>query len=151
MAATITAYDHFWRLTKVGGLDLSQADLRVRMVSSDYQFDPGHTAWNNGVSDSTNPSSAEVPAGDGYVLGGKPLQNPVITNSSITYDDIVWENLTKTFRALVCVAVGTFDGVTDPLIFYLLPDSTPADIVSSGSNYTIVWNTSDGVFYRPSP
>jgi hypothetical protein len=32
---------------------------------------------------------------------------------------------------------------------YLLPDSTPADIVSNGSDYSILWNATDGVFYRP--
>lgn len=151
MAATITAYDHLWKLTKTGGLNLETAELRVRMVTSGYVFNAAHTQWDNGADNSTDPSHNEVANGNGYTTGGIQLANAVVTNSAIDYDDLVWPNLTKTFRALVCVAVGTFGGVVNPVLFYLLPDSTPADIVSSGSNYTVVWNATNGVFYRPAP
>lgn len=151
MAATITAYDHLWRLTKVGGLNLETAELRLRMVTSSYTFDVSHTQWDNGAGDSTDPSANEAANGDGYTTGGKQLVHAQTTNAAIDFEDVTWTSLTKTFRALICVAIGTFDGVVDPVLFYLLPDSTPADIVSSGSNYTVVWNATNGVFYRPAP
>lgn len=149
MATIITAYDHLWRLTKTGGLNLETAQIRLRMVTSGYLFNVGHELWDNGLSNSTNPSHHEVSPGDGYVAGGKLLENPDVSNTRITYDDVVWESLTKTFRGLVGVAIGEYDGITDPLLFYLLPDSTPADIVSNGSNYSVIWNVTNGVFYRP--
>lgn len=57
--------------------------------------------------------------------------------------------MTKTFRYAVCYKSGSGGGLTNPVLFYILLDSTPADIVSSGSNYTIQWNNTDKVFYRP--
>lgn len=149
MAATITPYAHLWKLVTTGGLDLDTSTIKIRLVTSNYVFNAAHTLWDNGANDSTDPSYNEVSSGNGYTTGGVTLANPVVTNATIDYDDVTWTALTKTFRAAIAVAVGTFGGVVDPVLFYLLPDSTPADIVSSGSNYTIVWNATDKVFYKP--
>lgn len=149
MASTITPYDHFWKLVTTGGLDLDTAEIRIRLVTSSYTFSAAHTQWDNGANDATDPSHNEVSNGNGYTTGGNQLANPVVTNSKIDYDDVTWTALTKTFRAAIAVAIGTFGGVTNPVLFYFLPDSTPDDIVSTGSNYSILWNSVDGLFYRP--
>ncbi len=149
MASTITAYDHFWKLVTTGGLDLDAAEIRIRLVTSAYTFNAAHTQWDNGANDSTDPSFNEATTGNGYTTGGIQLVNPVITNSTIDYDDVVWSNLTKTFRYAIAVAVGTYGGVVNPVLFCFLPDSTPADVISTGSNYTIQWNSTDKLFYRP--
>lgn len=149
MASTITPYDHLWRLSVPGSLNVAVNAIRLRMVTSGYVFNPAHTMWNNSAGDGTNPSLFEVANGDGYVTGGALLSNVLVTDGFVSFDDVVFATLTKTFRALVGVAPGTYDGVVDPLLFYLLPDSTPADIVSSGSNYTVIWNSTNGLFYRP--
>lgn len=148
MASSITAYDHLWKLI-MGELDLTADTIRVRLVTSSYTFAAGHTAWDNGANDSTDPSYNEVANGSGYTTGGVALSGMTATTSHVTWDDVTWASLTKTFRAAVAVAIGTFEGVTDPVLFYLLFDTTPADVVSSGSNFSILWNDTDGVIYRP--
>lgn len=149
MASAIFPYDHTWKLIMTAGVDLDTSEIRVRLVTSGYVYSGAHTAWDNGANDGTDPSYNEVASGSGYTTGGIQLINPVVTNGYVSYDDVTWTGLTKTFRGVVGVAVGTFGGVVDPLLFYLLPDSTPADIISNGSNYSIIWNDSLGLFYRP--
>ena len=148
MATTITWYDHAWKLI-TNGLNLQTADISVRLVTSSYTFSAAHTLWDNSANDATDPSYNEVANGDGYTTGGVILTNPVADNDSITYDDVVWTSLTKTFRHVIGVANGTVGGLSNPLLFRLLPDDTPADVISSGSNYSILWNDTDGLFYRP--
>lgn len=148
MVPTITWYDHAWRLV-TNGVNLQTATISLRLVTSGYVFDADHTLWDNGADDATDPSANEVAAGGGYTLGGKTLTGMVATNSTIDFDDVTWSSLTKTFRGVVAVLDGTHGALTDPLLFYLLPDSTPADIVSNGSDYSILWNADDGLFYRP--
>jgi hypothetical protein len=149
MATTITAYTHLWKLVTTGGLDLDTSEIRIRLVTSSYTFSAAHTLWDNSANDATDPSYNEVANGDGYTTGGIQLANPVVTTGNIDYDDVVWTALTKTFRAAIGVGIGTFGGVVNPVLFYILLDSTPADIVSTGSNYTIVWNSTDKLFYQP--
>ena len=150
MASTATFYKHFWKLVTTGGLDLDTSEIRLRLVTSGYTFDELHTLWDNGADDATDPSYSEASNGNGYTTGGIQLANPVVTVDNITYDDVTWSTLTKTFRGIIGVGIGTFGGVTNPVLFYLLPDSTPADVVSNGSDYSLLWNDTDGLFYRPS-
>jgi len=149
MATTITAYTHLWKLVTTGGLDLDTSEIRIRLVTSSYTFSAAHTLWDNSANDATDPSYNEVANGDGYTTGGVQLANPVVTTSNVDYDDVVWTSLTKTFRGAIGVGIGTFGGVVNPVLFYILLDSTPADVVSSGSNYTIQWNATDKLFYKP--
>jgi hypothetical protein len=149
MATTITAYTHLWKLVTTGGLDLDTSEIRIRLVTSSYTFSAAHTLWDNGANDATDPSYNEVAATGNYATGGIQLENPVVTTSNVDYDDVVWSALTATFRAAIGVGIGTFGGVVNPVLFYILLDSTPADIVSTGSNYTISWNGTDKLFYQP--
>jgi hypothetical protein len=148
MVPTIDWYDHAWKLV-TNGVNLQTAVISLRLVTSGYVFDEAHTVWNNGANDATDPSHNESAAGDGYTTGGKTLSGMVATNGVIDFDDVTWTALTKTFRGVVGVLNGTYGSLTDPVLFYLLPDSTPADIVSTGSDYSILWNATDGLFYRP--
>ena len=143
MAVTITAYDHLWKLLLTGAVDLDTDTLKVALVTSAYAPNVAHTQW-------AQASGNEVVAGGGYTTGGLTLANPVATNRIIDFDDATWPGLTKTFRYAVCYAQKTVAGLTDPLLFWLLPDSTPADTVVSGTPYKIEWHSVDGVFYRPS-
>jgi hypothetical protein len=148
MASAIFQYDHLWKLVTTGGLDLDTSTLAVRLVTSSYVFDEDHTQWDNGANDSTDPSYNEVSSGDGYTTGGITLSGASSDADKVDYTDVTWSSLTKTFRGVVCVAVGTFGGVTNPVLWYMLPDSTPSDIVSNGSDYSIIWNATDGLFHR---
>ena len=141
MATTITAYDHLWKLLTTGGIDLDTDTINVALVTSSYTPSTAHDEW-------ADVSANEVATGSGYTTGGVALASPVVTNSNIDYDDVVWTSLTKTFRYAVIYKVGSGGGLTNPLIAYLLLDTTPADVVSSGSNYTIQWNSTNKLFYR---
>jgi hypothetical protein len=149
MASSITAYSHLWKLVTTGGLDLDTSEIRIRLVDSNYVFATGHTLWDNGANDATDPSHNELTTGSGYTAGGIQLVNPVVTNTTIDYDDVTWTALDRTFRAAIAVAVGSFGGVSNPVLFYLLFDTTPADIVSTGSNFSILWNATNKLFYQP--
>jgi len=142
MATTITAYDHLWKLLATGGIDLDTDTLKLALVTSSYTPNIAHDEW-------ADVSANEVATGAGYTTGGATLATPVATNSNIDYDDVTWTALTKTFRYAVCYKSGSGGGLTNPLLFYMLLDSTPADIVSTGSNYTIQWNSTNKLFYRP--
>jgi len=149
MPSSITPYTHFWKLVATGGLDLDTSEIRVRLVTSGYTFSAAHTLWDNSANDATDPSYSEASNGSGYTTGGIQLVSPVVTATKVDYADITWTSLIKTFRAAIGVAIGTFGGVVNPVLFYYLPDSTPADIVSSGSNWSIAWDATNGLFYQP--
>lgn len=148
MAITITAYDHLWKLITTGGLDLDTSTIAIRLVTNSYTFNAAHTQWDNGADNATDPSFNELPTATGYTAGGINLANPVVTNSTIDFNDVTWTSLTATFRHAIAVGVGTFGGVTNPVLFDINLDTT-GDIVSSGSNYSILWNNTDKLFYRP--
>ena len=149
MASSITWYAHSWKLITTGLVDLDTDTLKLALVTSSYTPATSHTVWDPGTNDAADPSHNEVATGDGYATGGATLANPVATNDNIDYDDPVWTSLTKTFRYAVCYMDGSAGALTDPLLFYILLDTTPADIVSSGSNYKIQWNATDKLFYKP--
>jgi hypothetical protein len=142
MASTITAYDHLWKLLLTGAVDLDTDTLKLALVTSSYTPSTTHDEW-------ADVSANEVATGSGYTTGGVTLAGVATTNSTVDYNDATWTSLTKTFRYAVCYKSGSGGGLTNPLLFYILLDSTPADIVSSGSNYSIQWNATDKVFYRP--
>lgn len=142
MAATITEYDKLWRLLVTGAVDLDTDTLKLALVTSSYTPSTAHNEW-------ADVSAHEVATGDGYTTGGATLTTPVVTDSTIDFDDVTWISLTKTFRYAICYKSGSGGGLTNPLLFYILLDSTPADVISTGSNYTVQWNATDKVFYRP--
>jgi hypothetical protein len=148
MATTIEFYDHAWKLI-TNGVNLQTASISVRLVTSSYTFSAAHTVWDNGANDATDPSFNEASNGSGYTTGGVILTGVVADNDSITFDDVVWTSLTKTFRHVIGVVNGTVGALTDPLLFRILPDNAPADVISSGSNYSLFWDDTDGLFYRP--
>jgi hypothetical protein len=150
MASSATWYDHSWKLISTGGIDLDTDTLKVALVTSSYTPNIAHEVWNPGTDNAADPSHNEVATGSGYTTGGITLASPVVTNSKIDFTDPVWTSLTKTFRYAVCYVDKTVGSLTAPLLFYVLLDTTPADIVSSGSNYTIQINPTDGLIYRPS-
>lgn len=142
MAATITAYDHLWKLLLTGAVDLDTDTLKLALVTSSYTPSTAHDEW-------ADVSANEVATGNGYTTGGVTLASPVATNTTIDFDDVLWTSLTKTFRYGVCYKSGSGGGLTNPLLFYILFDSAPADIVSSGSNFTVQWHSTNKVLYKP--
>ena len=142
MAVIVTKYDHLWSLFVRGGINLSSDTIKIALVTSSYTPSISHTAW-------ADASANEVTSGNGYTTGGIALANPVITARKADFDDVTWTALTKSFRYAVCYLSATRLTIVNPLLFYMLLDSTPQDVVSSGSNYKIEWSATNGVFYRP--
>jgi len=149
MTAAMYWYDHAWKLINTGGLDLDTSELRIRLVTSSYTFSSAHTQWDNGANDSTDPSYNELTTTGGYTVGGKQLTTPVVTNSNINYDNLTWTSLTATFRQVICVAVGTFGGVTNPVVWRMLPNSDDTDVISVSTDWSINWNATNKLFYKP--
>ena len=101
-------------------------------------------------------SANEVATGDGYTTGGEALANLAlslvnqvvsgVTKRGVKWDadNVTWTALTKTFRYLVVYASGSLNGTTDPLLFYVLLDDTPADVAVSGVDFSINWHA-DGL------
>jgi len=142
MAASITAYDNLWKLLLTGGIDLDTDTLKLALVTSSYTPSTAHDKW-------ADVSTNEVATGDGYTTGGATLADPVVTATTIDYTDVTWTSLSKTFRYAVCYKSGSGGGLTNPLLFYILLDTTPADVVSTASDYTIIWNATNKLFYQP--
>lgn len=142
MAASITAYDNLWKLLLTGGIDLDTDTLKLALVTSSYTPSTAHDKW-------ADVSTYEVATDDGYTTGGETLASPVVTATTIDYADVTWTSLSKTFRYAVCYKSGSGGGLTNPLLFYILLDTTPADVVSTASDYTIIWNATNKLFYQP--
>lgn len=149
MTAAMYWYNHAWKLINTGGLDLDTSELRIRLVTSSYTFNAAHTQWDNGANNSTDPSYNELTTTGGYTVGGKQLTTPVVTNSNIDYDDLTWTSLTATFRQVICVAIGTFGGVTNPVVWRMLPNSDDTDVISVSTDWSINWNATNKLFYKP--
>jgi hypothetical protein len=94
--------------------------------------------------------SVELPDGDGYTVGGEALASLAISEISgpagkLDAADVTWSALTAVFRAGLLYIDGEIGGVTDPLIAYILFDTTPADITVSGVDWTVQWSA-NGIF-----
>jgi hypothetical protein len=122
-----------------GTIDLDTDTIKLALVTSGYTKDLTDEIW-------SEVSGSEVTTGNGYTTGGETLASSDVTNVTTTtkWDatDVTWTTLTKTFRFGVLYAVGTLNGIVDPLIAIILFDTTPADIVVSAMNFTVSWNAS---------
>lgn len=136
MAITSTPYAAGLKYTLDGTIIFSTDTLKCALVSSAYIPDPAnHDEW-------TDVSAHEI-TGTAYTAGGKTLTNVTVSNTSthglVDADDAVWTGDTLTARYAVVYRPGTVNGKTNPLLFYLLLDDTPADFTST--NFTVLFNT----------
>lgn len=106
--------------------------------------DGGATWADQGI----NPAACEI-TGTGYMIGGATLTNKNVVSDenygTFDADDVIWSNSTLTARRAELYKVGTVNGVENPLIFSILLDSTPANVSSSNSDFSVVWDA-NGIF-----
>jgi hypothetical protein len=137
MSSSFTLYNSAREYLADGTILWETDTLKLALVSSSYTFSATHSQFSSA-------SANEVANGSGYTTGGATLSTPTITRSTavVKYDaaDVTFSALTKTFRAGVLYANVTRNGVTNPVIAYLLFDDTPADVSSAGTDYTVQWN-----------
>ncbi len=147
MASKMYFYDTFYKL-QWSGMDLGDVDVKVRLLVSDYEFDAEHENITDVLESGTE---LELPTENGYVQGGESINNSDVilaTSPNRTVfqgDDVIWEQLTATFRWAVYHIDGSHAGVSSPVLCCVLLDDTPADINVNGVDYRLMHSTS-GIF-----
>ena len=119
-------------------IEIEADTLKLALVTSSYTPSLAHTIWGD-------VSANEVATGSGYTTGGEALTGVAVTNTTnlkIDANDVTWTALTKTFRYGVLYANVTRNTFVNPLIAYYLFDDTPANVVVSGTNWTVQWSSS---------
>lgn len=145
MAASITFYNN-WREAIARGVDLSTPPTyKVTLHTATYT--PNATT-HAVYADLTN----ELATANGYTNGGYTLVSPSWTESGtvaiMDANDAVWtaSGGSITARYAVLRVTGTFNTQVDPLIAYILLDTTPADVTATdGNTLTLQWSGS-GIF-----
>jgi hypothetical protein len=147
--ATSNTFYNGWKLNIGWGVYLNvggTTNFKVTLHTSSYVPNVATQAL---YADLTN----ELSTANGYTNGGQGLTSPTWTLSGGQSKfsggtNTVWTASGGSIVARYAVvrAVGTFNAITDPLIAYLLMDTTPADItVTNGNTLSIAWNAS-GIF-----
>jgi hypothetical protein len=155
MASSLTLYNKFLQYIMDGTLDLNSNTIKLALVTSDYTPDPTHDVLADVLSSPSPEVEAIESPSNGYTAGGATVGNPAVTftdspiKGKFDADDAVWTGLTATFRYGILYASGTLNGVVNPLIGYILFDTTPADVVISGVDYTVQWNSSGIINLAP--
>lgn len=146
MTASITFYDSFREYLGDGTIDLDTHTFKLMLVTSTYTPSAAHTV----KADVTN----EITTAGGYVAGGQALTGVTWghTGGTATFDDtanVVWTASGGDIDAsrYAILYDDTPTSPADPLVAYILMDTTPANVgpITSGNTLTITWNAS-GIF-----
>ena len=145
MTASITQYQTFNKYVGDGTIDLDTDTFKVTLHTSTYT---PNAATQTVYADLTN----ELPTANGYTSGGVALTAVTWTQVTVT---MKWDAADTTWAAsggsivaryAVIRKVGTVGSVTDPLVAYVLMDTSPADVTTTtGNSLNLVWNAS-GIF-----
>ncbi len=146
MASSATFYNS-WKRDIARAVDLSSPPtVKLSLHTSTYSPSATHAVY----ADLSN----ELATANGYTNGGLSLSSLTwnLAGGVATFSaaNAVWTasgGSIPAFRYGVLRLSGTFNSAVDPLILYILGDTTPADIpaTSSGQTLTIAWNAS-GIF-----
>lgn len=135
MAVQVFKYSHTTELFTAHGLNWLTDTFNLHLLESSYTFDAGHTQFSQLSADEVDDVSY-----DEVEVTGKDSDAEKLTASPA-----VFPSLDATFRYGVMVADGVFDGKTNPPLFLILFDDSPADVSVPGVDYTVPWNI-NGVF-----
>jgi len=145
MAVTIDIYYEAGVYTRNGTVDLTDANIKLALVTQSYTPDlDTDEVW-------ADVSTYEVATGAGYTTGGTALTGLTVTRdgSVVTWDaaDVQFVALTKTFKYGVLYVDATVNSIVKPLIALIDFDDTSAtdDITVSDSVYNVVWHA-DGIW-----
>lgn len=121
--------------------DLSSATIKAILVTSTHtpnNSETGHTTY----SDITN----ELSTANGYTNGGVTLTSPTIAavtdGFKFSTGNAAWTasgGAIAAHRYLVLYASGSLWGLTNPLIGFVIGDSTPADIPATADGQTLTY------------
>ena len=145
MTASITKYESFSELIADGTFDLDANTFKVSLHTSTHTPSASaHVVF----ADVDN----ELSTANGYTSGGATLGSVTWNRSggTATFDaaDVVWTASGGSIVARYAIirAVGTLNGHVDPLVAYILLDTTPANVTATaGNTLTLQWHAS-GIF-----
>ena len=135
MTTNITWYDNAIQLQAGGFINFATGTFKVTLHTSSYTPNVLLTG-NKQYADLTN----ELSTANGYTNGGQTLTSLSLSASGL---NVVWTSVAPswtasggniTARYAVVRAVGSINGLTDPLLFYILLDNTPADVTATNGN-----------------
>ena len=141
MAASAAFYNN-WLKASQSGANLNGATLKATLHSSSYTPNVStHAVY----ADLTN----ELSTANGYSSGGATLSGVSFTLGAssviLTASPTVWNATGGSIAARYVVLryVGTVNSQVDPLILYVLVDTTPADkTATAGNAFTVTWSAS---------
>lgn len=146
MASEITLYNSLLKYIADGTVDLENDTIMLLLVTDDYVPAVTHAALAD-VLTSPSPEVAEIASpSNGYAQGGKELTGCEVSlvNSPLVStwfaDNVIFQAFTATFRYGVLYKSGEANGITDPLIAFILFDDAPDDVVVEGQDWTVRWN-----------
>ena len=95
-------------------------------------------------------SASELPSAGGYTAGGAALTSKAITtvlrSARYSAGPVSWPGATFTVRYAVIYKVGTANALVNPLLLYVLLDSTNADVsVPVAAAFSLSWPVT-GIF-----
>jgi hypothetical protein len=146
-AGPVNVYDNAIKFLMNGTLDLDSNTIKLALFSSSMTVDlVNHDTFSDITGEITN--------GNGYTTGGATISGKTLTQitngTKFSSDNIIWTasgGAIPAWRYGVFYAVGTLNGIVNPLIAYFIGDTTPADIpaTSDGNSLQISCPT-DGWF-----
>jgi hypothetical protein len=146
MASSFTLYGSFRKYALDGTINLDTDTIKLMLVTSDYTPDLAHTVLAD-INASPDPEVVAVASpSNGYTKGGQALTGQAVTNSTTAgkfdADDLTFSALTATFRYGILYAEKSIGSpaIVNPLIGYILFNTTPADVVVSGVDWLCQWS-----------
>jgi len=148
MASSLTLYSAFEEHLLKSTVQLLNDTLKASLHGSSYTPNVnGHAQW-------SDVSASEVAAAGGWLAGGMTIANPSVTRvggtTTFDADDVVHTAsgaAIPAFRYVIMRSTASRNGVTEPLIGYILGDTTPQDIPATldGATLRIRFNQA-GIF-----
>jgi len=133
MPTVAANFNHLSERFMKGDIDFSSATFKMMLLDSGYTLDLTDTQLGD--------VSANEITGTGYTAGGETLTTVTVSRSgaktTFDADNIVWSTATFTCRFGVIYASGTFGGLVNPIVSYVLFDDTPADVSVTGQDFTV--------------
>jgi hypothetical protein len=148
MASSITLFNKLTEHLAKGIINLETDTIKLALLTSSWTPD----ATLDVLGDILVSPSPEA-TGSGYSQGGSALASQTVTltdsPAKTVFDaaDLTFSALTATFRYGILYANKSTGSpaIVDPLIAYILFDTSPADIVVSGVDWKVQWNAA-GIF-----
>ena len=153
MASELIIYPSAIKYMGNGVINLESDTFKLMLLTSAYTPNLAHTILAD-VQASPDPEVVAVASPDnGYHAGGETLTGVTWTNTvspaQAMFDalDVLWTLLDATFRYGLIYALKSTGSpaIVNPLLAYILFNTTPADVVVAGVNYEVRY-TSSGIF-----